>query len=115
MGKNPPAIQETRVPSLGQEDLLKKGMATHSSILSWRMFHVHLRRMCILLLLDGMLYKLSPSGLSFKAYVSLFSFCIVSSIYIQYKTPKLNSETNILEALFIQVYEFFSLEIQRYL
>ena len=34
----------------------------------------------------------------------------MSSIYIQYKTPKLNSETNILEALFIQVYEFFSLE-----
>ena len=36
MGKNPPAIQETRVPSLGQEDLLKKGMATHCSILAWR-------------------------------------------------------------------------------
>ena len=27
---------ETRVPSLGQEDPLKKGMATHSSILTWR-------------------------------------------------------------------------------
>ena len=36
MGKNLPAIQETRVPSLGQEDLLKKEMATHSSILAWR-------------------------------------------------------------------------------
>ena len=31
---------------------------------------MHLRRMCILLLLDGMLYKLSPSGLSFRACVS---------------------------------------------
>ena len=33
--------------------------------LSWRMFHVHLRRKCILYLLDGMSYKyqLSPSGL----------------------------------------------------
>ena len=27
---------ETQVPSLGQEDLLEKGMATHSSILAWR-------------------------------------------------------------------------------
>ena len=30
-----PAIQETQVQSLGQEDLLEKGMATHSSILDW--------------------------------------------------------------------------------
>ena len=28
-------MQETYVRSLGQEDLLKKGMATHSSILAW--------------------------------------------------------------------------------
>ena len=34
--KNPPAIMETLVQSLGQEDLLEKGMATHSSILAWR-------------------------------------------------------------------------------
>ena len=34
--KNPPAMQETQVPSLGQEDSLEKGMATHSSILAWR-------------------------------------------------------------------------------
>jgi len=34
--KNPLAMQETQVWSLGQEDPLKKGMATHSSILSWR-------------------------------------------------------------------------------
>ena len=32
--KNPPAMQETRVWSLGQEDPLEKGMATHSSILA---------------------------------------------------------------------------------
>ena len=36
MVKNPPAIQETQVPSLGWEDPLEKGMATHSSILAWR-------------------------------------------------------------------------------
>ena len=29
-------MQETRVPSLGWEDPLEKGMATHSSILAWR-------------------------------------------------------------------------------
>ena len=39
MGKNPPAMQETeetRVPSLGQEDPLEEGMAIHSRILVWR-------------------------------------------------------------------------------
>ena len=34
--KNPPAIQETRVQFLGQEDPLENGMAAHSSILAWR-------------------------------------------------------------------------------
>ena len=33
---NPPAMQESRVLSLVQEDPLEKGMATHSSILAWR-------------------------------------------------------------------------------
>ena len=32
--KNLPAMQETLVPSLGQEDSLEKGIATHSSILA---------------------------------------------------------------------------------
>ena len=35
MVKNLPALQETWVQSLGQEDPLEKGMATHSSILAW--------------------------------------------------------------------------------
>ena len=34
--KNEPAVQETWVRFLGQEDLLEKGMATHSSILAWK-------------------------------------------------------------------------------
>ena len=34
--KNLSAIKETQVQSLGQEDPLDKGMATHSSILAWR-------------------------------------------------------------------------------
>ena len=36
MVKNPPAMRETWVRSLGREDPLKEGMATHSSILAWR-------------------------------------------------------------------------------
>jgi len=35
--KNLPAMQETWVQSLGQGDPLEKGMATHSSILAWKM------------------------------------------------------------------------------
>ena len=34
--KSLPGMQETQVQSLGQEDLLEKEMATHSSILDWK-------------------------------------------------------------------------------
>ena len=36
MVENLPAMRETEVRSLGWEDPLEKGMATHSSILAWR-------------------------------------------------------------------------------
>ena len=36
MVKNLPAMQETQVPSLDWKDRLEKGMATHSSVLAWR-------------------------------------------------------------------------------
>ena len=36
MVKNPPAVQETQVQSLGWEDPLEKKMAAHSGILAWR-------------------------------------------------------------------------------
>ena len=36
MVKNPPALQEVQVRFLGWEDPLEKGVATHSSILAWR-------------------------------------------------------------------------------
>ena len=36
MVENLTAMQETQVQSLGQEDPLEEGMATHSSILAWR-------------------------------------------------------------------------------
>ena len=36
MVKNLPAMQKTWIQSLGREDPLEEGMATHSSILAWR-------------------------------------------------------------------------------
>ena len=36
MVKNLPAVQETQVQSLDREDLLEKEMASHSSVLGWR-------------------------------------------------------------------------------
>ena len=36
LGKNLPTMQETRVRFLGWEDALEKEMATHSSVLAWR-------------------------------------------------------------------------------
>ena len=36
MVKYPPAMQETKVQSLGEEDPLEKGIATHCSILAWK-------------------------------------------------------------------------------
>ena len=38
MVKNLPAMQETWIQSLGWKDLLEEGMATHTSILTWRIF-----------------------------------------------------------------------------
>ena len=34
--KNPPAVRETWIQSLGWEDSLEEGMATHTSILAWK-------------------------------------------------------------------------------
>ena len=41
MGKNLPAMEETRVKSLGKEDQLEKEMSTHSIILAWRIHGLH--------------------------------------------------------------------------
>ena len=43
MLKNPPAMQEAQVRSLGQEDPQEKGMAIHSGILAWRGRKVSMR------------------------------------------------------------------------
>ena len=39
LAKNPPAMWETWVQSLGWEDPLEKGMAIHSSILAWKILY----------------------------------------------------------------------------
>ena len=39
MVRNPPAVQENGIQSLGWEDPLEEGMATHSSIPAWRIPH----------------------------------------------------------------------------
>ena len=36
MVKNPPVMQETWIQSLGWEDALEEGMATHSTLFAWR-------------------------------------------------------------------------------
>ena len=74
MVKNLPAMQETQVQSLGREDPLEKGMATHSSIPAWRipwteeskgsqrvrhesMTNIHNRVSCCLLWAQCNMYK----------------------------------------------------------
>ena len=49
--KNPPAMWETWVRSLGWEDPLEKGTVTHSSILAWRILTVVL--ICISLMINS--------------------------------------------------------------
>ena len=51
--KNLPAMQETWVLSLGQEDPLEKGMATHSSTLAWRILWTEVRGIAKSRLPDG--------------------------------------------------------------
>ena len=38
MVKNLPAVPETRIESMGQEDILEKGVTTHPSILAWESY-----------------------------------------------------------------------------
>ena len=53
MVKNTHAIQETRLQSLGQEDPLEKGMATHSSILIWRISWTEEQKALVLGKIEG--------------------------------------------------------------
>ena len=59
--KNPPVMWETWVQSLGWEDLLEKGKATHSSILGWRIPYIQRHG-------EGKGYPLQYSGLENSIY-----------------------------------------------
>ena len=86
--KNLPAMQETRVPSLGWEDALENGMATHSSILAWRIPQTEEP--------GGLQATGSPrvTRLSYEHVqrvqgISLFVFCHLDYILKVYKVTKL--------------------------
>ena len=70
-----PALQETRVPSLGQEDPLEKEMATHSSILAWRIPWMEE---------PGGLQSMGLQGIEYDQSTDT-SLHICSNIYISFK------------------------------
>ena len=65
MVKNLPAMQETQVQSLGWEDPLEEGMATHSIILAWRIswtdVHGVYNKQCLVTFHNFYFYHLHPS------------------------------------------------------
>ena len=72
---NLPAIRETWVQSLGQEDPLDKGMATHSSVLAWRTPW------------QRILVGYSPWGCkeldtTERLTLSLFTYCLCAHMYV---------------------------------
>ena len=74
--KNLPAMQETWIRSLGWEDPLKKGKATHSRILAWRIPWTVLVR-----------------GIK-KNQTRLSNFCFLLTNHLFYSTPPLHSKQN---------------------
>ena len=88
MVKNLPAMQETWVQSLGQEDTLEKGMATHSSVLAWRIPWIEESGR-----LQSMGHKELDTAkqltllLSFTLFIFTFFHYIYIYIYIEYSLP----------------------------
>ena len=75
--KNPPAMWETWVRSLGWEDLLEKGKATNSSILAWRIpWTVHR------VAKSQTRQRLSLSQLPFIEYLPCVMFYITRTLFI---------------------------------
>ena len=100
-GKNPPAVQETWVQSLGQEEPLEEGMATHSSILvgkiPWREETGGLLSMGLqkswtwLKQLTTTMYLFCLFYL-FISYIYIYIFLIYTVVYI-YINPSLSTST----------------------
>ena len=74
--KNLPVMQETQVRFLGWEDLLEKGMATHPSILAWRILRTEepggLQSMVLPRVGHNLAVKAQPPILHYLMYHSLF-------------------------------------------
>ena len=82
MVKNLPATQETWVQSLGQEDPLQKGMATHSSIPAWRIPWTE-----------------EPGGLQsmeFKSQTELSNICLFLGLYMYMASLVAHTVKNLL-------------------
>ena len=92
--KNPPAVQETWVRSLGWEDPLEKGKATHSSVLAWRIpwtvSSVGLQRVghnsatftfTLSPFLNRSLDKYFPGSISYKMFCVLRSFLSFNKLF----------------------------------
>ena len=69
--KNPPAMRETWVQSLGWEDLLEKGKATHSSILAWE-FHALYGVAKSQTRLSGFHFPFHPTSPFFRSFFFFF-------------------------------------------
>ena len=82
--KNPPAMQETWVQSLGQEDPLEKGMATHSSVLAWRIPWIEE---------PGRLQSMGHKELDMTEQVTLSAFFIVQLSHPYMTTRKIKALT----------------------
>ena len=84
MVKNLPEMQETWVQSLGQEDPLEKGMATHSSVLAWRIPWIEESGR-----LQSMGHKEldTTKQLTLSLSFTLFIFTSFHYVYIEYSLP----------------------------
>ena len=91
--KNPPAMQETQVWSLGWEDPLEKGMATHSSILAWRipwteetgaLQYMRLQRVRHNWATNTDLHFVSPHPHSAATFIFVSNFVLWLSFYLEF-------------------------------
>ena len=84
--KNPPAMWETWVPSLGWEDPLEKGMTTHSSILAWKIPWTIMGSQKIGCNWATFTFMLTVKWISYT-YTYIHSFFFLDSFFIQSQLP----------------------------
>ena len=134
--KSPPAMRETWVQSLGQEDPLEKGKGTHSSIVAWRIpwtipwvaksrtglsdFHFHMNsfsilinpsKLCLKKFCQMLLLYFFLSGYSLQIHILLYLFSIVIT-FPYYFSQVILDFIFVSFAIPILLYIFFSLSIE---